>query len=450
VFQIRLGTLLLGVAGIAFGLAFGQGSAFGVAHAASNAWIALGLLQQSRDLWEARSQLTTCDPQVVWGWRYAVAWRIVIATTIGGYWLIDALETSGTIQFVSLPDDYSTAEFLSRQGLIFLALIIALSSAPWVRWSRPQARFAALLDVLGWTSGPCLACLALCQATLIPVLVHIAISGVESAQPYRFAGQLIYDVDVVGGRHRTHVLAFLSFAVIGLLLISVWLASWLARGKHSALRRWLMTILLLVTLAVSGSYALWVHKIGLHGVSPLLADAQVLRPWPCWLFAALLLSLFAAAGAFRLLYHEADESLQPIIVWHRGPGAYLNESRIMLIALSVSLIGMFNQFESPKEWLSLDAWIYLAGIALQSPDYCYLPFALFWLSICGYFTRRKIADIDRRMTPVALSPPDFILSWVVLGGIVIGLVEAATWLSFTWWLLSTSQRPITGRVLHNS
>ena len=49
-FQFRLGTLLLGVAGIAFGLAVGRESGFLVAIAASSAWIALGLLQQSRDL----------------------------------------------------------------------------------------------------------------------------------------------------------------------------------------------------------------------------------------------------------------------------------------------------------------------------------------------------------------------------------------------------------------
>jgi len=436
VFQIRLGTLFLGVAGIAFGLAFGRESGFQVAFfAASNAWIALGLLQQSRDLWEARSQLTTCDRPVVWGWRYAVAWRIVIATTIGGYWLINSLETSEIIRFVSLPDDFSGAESLSREGLFYLALVMGLSSAPWVRGWRPQAVFAVLLDVVGWTAGLCLACLALSQATLITVLVHIAISGVESAQPYRFSGQLIYDMDVVGDRQRTHVLAFLSFAMIGLSLINVWLASWLARRKHSATRRALMTVLLLVALAASSGYAFWVHTKGLHGVSPFLADAQVLRPWPCWLFAALLLSLFAAGGAFRLLHHEPDESRQPIIVWHRGPGTYLNESRIMLITLSVSLISVFMDFESPQELLSFDAWSDMAEIVLSVPQYTYLPVALLWLSISGFFARRKIADIDRRMTPVALSPLDFIISWVILAGITVGLVEAAAWSSFTVWLL---------------
>ena len=128
--QFRLGTLLLGVAGLAFGLAFGRESGFRVVFAASSAWIALGLLQQSRDLWEARSQLTTCDRPVVWGWRYAVAWRIVIATTIGGYWIIDSLEASELIRFVSATDDIQGTEALSRGGLIYLALVMGLSSTP--------------------------------------------------------------------------------------------------------------------------------------------------------------------------------------------------------------------------------------------------------------------------------------------------------------------------------
>lgn len=101
------------------------------------------------------------------------------------------------------------------------------------------------------------------------------------------------------------------------------------------------------------------------------------------------LALFSAGGTFRFLYHDPGESQQRIIVWHRGPGAYLNESRITLIALSIGFIRF-------AFGLHIEAALY--------PEYTFLPLAALTLSIRGSLARRKIADIDRRMTPVALSP----------------------------------------------
>ncbi len=91
VFQFRLGPLFVAVAGIALGLAIGEQSRTWLDGmiAGASFLVAWGLLLQSRDLWRARGQLATGERPLIYGWRFAILWRQIIALII--FWELDRL-----------------------------------------------------------------------------------------------------------------------------------------------------------------------------------------------------------------------------------------------------------------------------------------------------------------------------------------------------------------------
>jgi hypothetical protein len=194
------------------------------------------------------------------------------------------------------------------------------------------------------------------------------------------------------------------------------------------------TALALVGLIVIGTYSYWVRTAGFRGVSPVMAENWTPAPWICWLSAAVLVLLFAASAAYRLHYRTPDETRQPIIVWHRGRRAYLNESRILMIAISATLLIVFVIAPLISGLLDSSNW-QIALSALQMPQLTYLLLAILWLSLHGALARRNIPDLDRRMTPVPLVPVDFVITTILVAAITVGLVEAVTWSSFTLWLI---------------
>jgi hypothetical protein len=430
-FQFRLRTLLLAFAAVAVVLALARllGSLTDALMAGVTVMIAIGLLQQTRDLWRARSQLAQSERSLIWGWRYSIGWRLGVISSIIVFWLIESLQAYEPFSFQAIAantDSYYTEDRF-RYGWFYLALIAALCSAPWVRWRRPDTISRRLLDYLGVAAAIYIAFFVLRDATVVESLVHIAIRGIQNAQPYKFAGRIISDIDVMEYNRNLNLLAYRSYAMIGVSLACIGL---LRLRTRSVLLRTVMISLVLAGIAVCGTYAYWVHTAGFRAISPVMAQHWTVAPWPCWLFAGLLVAFFAANAAYRLQYRVPDESRQSIIVWHRGPRVYLNESRILMMALIAILVWDFVYME-PVNQFSFDLLVY----ALQMPQNSYLPLAILWLSVHGLFARRNIPDLDRRMTPVPLSPVDFVITTILVAAITVGLVEAVTWSSFSLWLI---------------
>jgi hypothetical protein len=431
-FQFRLRTLMIAVTVIAvvLGLARLWGSLTDFLLGLVSVLLAIGLVQQARDLWRARSQLTECERSLIWGWRYAIGWRLIIALSICAYWIIRTLLKADLVTFEPAENASNRLDsaVTYRHASFFLTLIICLTAAPWVTWRRRGTAVSRVLNLLGVAAAIYIGSVVLRDITIHVTLVHIAIRGIQNAQPYKFAGQIISDIDVAAYDRSLHQLAYWSFGMIGVSLASIWLVRLRTR---SVLLRTLIVTLLLAGIAASARYAVWVHGEGLHGVSPILAQSQIPAPWAYWFFAGLLVLLFAASAAFRICYRTPDESRQPIIVWHRGSRAYLHENRIVLISLAVVLFWGFIDAASYGGLLNIEIW----ASFLMWPHHTYLPIAALWLAVHGSFARRNIPDLDRRMTPVPVTPVDFVITTILVAAVTVGLVEAVTWSSFTLWLI---------------
>jgi len=443
-YQLSLGTLFFGLTGLGLGLAIGRDDWSTVAWATASIWIAIGLLQQAKDVWVAGHRRST-DASVVWYWRYMIAWRVVIALLICGHWLLDRAENAELVRFVVEGGSYDLRNSVwpYRSGLFGLCLVIALSSAPWMQCRPRRHSFQeGLLDLLGAVAGSALAVTVFSCLPLIEVLVHIAIRGTELVQPYIISGHVIYDMDVGGDARRLRCFTAFSLGALALSVLNAGLVWRLARGVRAPLRRSGLAALLMMGLAGCGSFAYWVHHAGLYGISPFLAESQVIRPWFCWMFAAVLLAVFGAGAAHRLCYQEPKPSQPPVLVWHRGPGRYLNEDRLTLLVLSFAVA---LTFVDPLSW----SW----GSILQRPQdllrdivedlyqvagrdaEVLLYLAVLCLCLHGCLARKRFVGVEQKMTPVPTSPLAFVGVWAASVATTIGFVEAVTWSSFALWLV---------------
>jgi hypothetical protein len=96
--------------------------------------VAVGLLQQGRDIRRALHTSHGMPAPVLLGWRFAVLWRIAVALILIGCWLVEYLIDVQVVDWEPEGDYdrlYFPGSYVNRFGVLLIWLVVALCSTPW-------------------------------------------------------------------------------------------------------------------------------------------------------------------------------------------------------------------------------------------------------------------------------------------------------------------------------
>ncbi len=399
-------------------------------------WLVVGLLQQVGDLLHARRGYLLRDdgsPRVVKHIEFAMLWRCLFSTLISLKCvdLVMVLHGSKGIRSwldVRGPDDFGIAN-LCLEGFYFLALITAMSAAPW-NWHSMTRPWSLRRQVLDFIVSCLFAVVVLAPTMLLTAMVHLAIAAIEAYEPITFLEARFLEPDIPGYIKRLHTIAIISG---GMLLWSI-LAAGLVYWTSRATRTWRWIALLASILLVGGAFVAACHSQGFRSISPHLWDSRGFPSQADVVAVSLLLGYFAMVVAYRLQPMSIETHAGENVTWHRGAGHYLHESRLFSVAIALVILDQLMMVRGFSGLFRAVTWRNL-GDMLQIPELYYLPLATFALALRGIFAR-KLTESDLQC--VSLGPLDWqtlVFMAIAMAVVIITLVEAVVWSSFVLWLM---------------
>ena len=193
------GWLLL-IASAALGIVFGlvaedwQPGAM----AAISLWVVLGLASQVHDLWTSPAGNGALTREERRGWRFAVAWRVVVASLIVACFLLRLL----VARHVLAIDDGRDIIFVSWtdmvEAVLLISMVAAVGSSPRLARRKELRPGAWIVGLLAGVAVGVLCAILLTQYFVVPFLVHISIFAIEMSQPMRVSVDALATYDPRG------------------------------------------------------------------------------------------------------------------------------------------------------------------------------------------------------------------------------------------------------------
>ncbi len=391
-------------------------------------WIVLGVVRQAGDLAATYRGCGEISQNQRWGWRFAVLWRLGLAAMLVGSYLVTVLMAKGLLNLAPADPylfDPAGVGIVVRRALVDLAVLIIVCSVPRRRRLPVHLWWSRFLDALAVAAAAVLCLLLVMDRLLVPMLVHVALVGIELSRPLRSAIPGV-ELDYAARSIRFFNWSALAvaMAVANLLLVRQLARQW-AKGR---LRRWLLGAFLAAGIAASAGYAVWAGTVGLWSVSPYLPEGWGRIPWHVWPVAILLAALAASAGAYRFV---RGPSAMPELPWRRHPGRYYHERPLVLGSLvaALGLEALWPVFRTP----GLPLWE-LAHILLVNPAVS-LRVAVILAAIGALWAclrRPKEASLPG---PPELPLGPFAATWLGLFLTVVFAAPAIAGLGFAIWIV---------------
>ena len=423
------------VAGVGWGLAVVRLSGVGWFGwftgllAAVAAWVALGLLCQTRDLLRASPPRDPLPPGAVWGWRLAIFWRVAAVGLLAAYYLVWALEESGVY---TPPDVHDWMAFWHgelAEAALYLLLFAALASASNL-FDEPRSALTPkrVSLVLQWTAAAALAAYLAWDGATILFLVHVATVGMEQSQAltlYDFGAYLNVDPNVAARQNRFALPAALAALCAPLNAALVWrLGREWTRGPR---RRWLAALLLAPPLAFAAFQSIHVRTHALDTLSPPIAAAVVLPPRHYVIAAAALLLVLATAACTRVLSSASQKNKTVWALAGASSRRYGHARRDVAALLAAGLLGVIVE-------LIIHGWDWNLGPEdfLEIPWF-YLHLALLLLCVRILFARRRHPPGDEALPMISFTPGQFAAVWCALLLTIACAIDSFAWLGFVLW-----------------
>lgn len=391
-------------------------------------WFALGLVSQILDLRAVLSRETGIDGDLRFGGRLAIAWRMTAILLLVGYCTLEALRRQGLLTLAAQESSVFDVGNQLRELLFNLAIIVIVSSAPQGKLHRHEDRIAdRLIQPAAWLAAIAVCLLVWSSWPLIVFLVHVAISGIESSFPTRFA-----DPDIVPNLlARTKRFVIHVYLAALLIPVNMWLTRQLAEKWTQRTRRSTILACLSASLGVTLGYLAWFRKVGVGQFSPHFAYHSSAAPLHLWLSAALLIMFASAVASYRLVSSRSETAGIPQLDWRRHPRRYLHERRLTLLALALALGG--NIFEILQIGWGR-TWQDTAERLLNWPEN-FMVLAAFWLAACQLFRGSRNSSKSAADGQVAVSPRQFGAVWLATSLTLLTAIPLIAWFCFSLWLL---------------
>lgn len=312
----------------------------------------LGLAYQIRDLWGCRA-IPNLPPAIRQGLWFSISWRVVAGP------LLLTLIFLKYAPFAA-PADETVAERLSRawpqlsEGTVLLLITIVLLASRLAYWRAPvPSADRRWRDGLVWSGVAVATLLVGLSMLMVYAFAHVAFDGIVQALPYARSGVVFQPaID-----QNAEVARFIHWSLgAGLLVpLNVWLTLRLARGG-GRLAGCVQVAVLLVTLAITAAYVLWVERVQFPRTSPFLAQAMPPLPLRLWFFAAVLVGTVAWAGSGRAVQRGTG-------ITHRWPGTwrararrYYHESLPVLAMLLLLISARILREALADTWPTTPVW----------------------------------------------------------------------------------------------
>jgi hypothetical protein len=391
-------------------------------------WILLGLINQAWDLHSAYRSRSDLTADCRWGWRFAMAWRVVAAIVLLATSLAGVLVSR---KLVALEWDNS---IFFRAPLVVLfnsvALVAVFLGSPRPVVARRITWLSRAVELFAWVAASTWCILEWARETLVPFLVYCAVTGIERAMPLRFAYPEI-DVNVSARADRFFVWTTLATAIgVVNIVLAARFPHWWSRGKRA---RWIAASLLTAGLAASGSYLAWLITAGLRELSPPVAEVAMVGPRWRWLLALGIAVFLATYAAYRAARLPSDRDVRVALPWRRRPDAYYHQQfaviALVIAALAITVGMSFYPLFSSGSFVAslvecLESWCLT--------DYLYTAVVL---AAAGAMRARwRLRGGALPADPPALPVGQFMATWLAVFISLILSLPAIVAMTFSIWL----------------
>ena len=434
--RIRLSTLLILVGCIAIGLATTR-DLLGAIRPAIEAAMVVGLLQQTRELLQRHCKLAAPTAEARFAWKFAIAWRVLIAAGVAFFLLIKLNGWTVPILFPhrSNPLLYEPATVI---GDLLPIVILANSVRRWrpTLSSTPRRR-------LGWLIFCAVALLVaiynVVDSEATTYLVHQAVAGIEASITPRFQRPDVYS-NLAREGYRSFWLSCLAAASVPIGAIFLVVAS---RWKDSRIAK-AMVGGFFFCLAVQLLYCRWFYLKDYPRISPDIAGAGLAVEPSDWLSIVILLSIVITLAAYLITASDSDRTLVSNNLADGLDRRSLHETGPCLVAMNVAaaielgmlITGIVGEIISPtfanlqfntwmKTWLNCN--LLFSPLVLLA---CAFPLLSLQLSYVRWARRKEEVHWE---LPV-IHPKQFALNWLAAAiAILIGAPTLAAF-GFLFWL----------------
>jgi hypothetical protein len=400
--------------------------------AAISLCIALGLAAQVHDLWRGSKGNGAWTSEERWGWRFAVAWRLVVMCLMVAYYLVRLLVKWKVLALDPGRDFIPQGVSGMHNAVLLTTMIVAIASSPRLTKRVSRRWWSWIAELLVGIAACILWAIILKDQLTIPALVHITIAGVEMAQPLQLSSEVLaaYDAKRLA-RFFDVTTAGVVSVLVSCVLLRLLSFCWWRGVRWRACLGVLLAASLATTIMLSGRIAL----VEVPDITPALAaDIPMPRPHQ-WVVVAVLTLLLASAAARR--WSEPPLLVDTIgnLNWRRDETRYYHERRILLLPLAGVML-IFLIHATLISWETLRCFTrglsYCLAALTASPEVG-LSAALIVLAVQGaFFGGRKCFD-TALVYESPLAPGLFLLIWsALLAIIVFGVPILGAW-GFALW-----------------
>jgi hypothetical protein len=397
----------------------------------------VGLLHQAWDLWSAHRhhQWESSDDRD--GWLFGSGWRVVLSLGMAATLALDYFDAYGVISLVEAEEGMYSTGRLTREALLRLVLLLAVAGAAKRRVSpQPSCLRSWSRDGLGGVALIAI-CFVIClDASLVPMLVHVAIRGMDLYRPsliFGVARDPSAYVDLTAATNAFFARAAFSAALIPIHLVLIAALAW--QWQRGVIRRLLIAAPLAAGLTVAATFTVWAFREGFATVSPYLAPFVMIEPVYRWVLLLALIVLAGAAAGARFCYRASRWKSISEIVWYRRPGFYLHERSLLLVSL-IAICGARTivDYAGYMGGFRITELVYMV---LHNPT-ALLNLALILAAVQVLWSNRRRTAAEYATGPFALSLP----AWTAVSLACIVAISAGIptlyWLAFALWLKSGS------------
>ncbi len=391
-----------------------------------------GLIQQVRFLVHWKPATLNAKRGIHFARVFAITWRIAIATTIVICLLARVLILR---QVVRLPsgDDWLISKAFP-DALLEVAMIVVLSDSIR-RWCPNSSREPSTkLEPIAWIVGIILALLVLPEAGFITYLVHIAVQGIERAQPLKLQRPGVYP-DQLATHFRLFWISFAAAIAVALAASLLVLANRVKRRTKTCLT--LRVSAFLAVLVLATAFSVWFYRDSFPYVSPDMASVGFGSNFFDFVCGSLFALIIVCACAYRLALIEESTVVCDPSKSLNSHQRFLHESPLCLAVLfgaeMTYFIESIREIVSGPYFFGASTFVAIVDSFLNYTD-SYIPIAIFVLSLqlCWIRWRRRRETITWRVW--ALDRTRF--GWNSLGLTLLFIVAVPTIAiyCFTFWL----------------
>ncbi len=396
--------------------------------------LTVGLSRQARDIWVA----CRVDPSHGMHLRlwFSLGWRLVAGP------LLIVVILLGCLPQAALDEELAwDAENFQQAGdhlfqSVTLLLVTAALLAGCFAWRDPSSvrEASRWSDAAWWLSAVVMVVLVGTTMLMLYSLVHIAIQGILAYLPYSRRG-IVMNPAMPTSREVTAFVRWSYLAGLGVLL-NAWLTVQLAASFE---RRWIRRIaiaaLLLVTLTLTCRYLIWVYQMELPRISPIYSEMLFERPQRQWLFAAVLIGIFATAATWRIMQRPSQAKCRLQIDWQERVSRYWHERVLVLVLVALVVLEGWVRDMRLSNWMSMFPFdrFMVVSVTFGEPI-AYLRIAC--LLVIGLVAVRRWRGEEGTSDVwfAALPPARFVLIWLAVVATVVTGVPTFTVFCFAFWL----------------